>query len=60
MIHRFLTIAETAHILTKMSKKENFYLRTQTRTDGAGLVCAETSDKGATLIKNKGFKVYFY
>lgn len=60
MIHRFLTTAETAHTLTTMGKREHFYFRPLTQTDQAGLVCCETTDRGATLIKNKGFKVNFY
>ena len=57
MVHRFTTTAETAHMLTKTSKKENFYFRTLTRTDHIDKVECETTEPGFKYINENDIPV---
>lgn len=57
MVHRFTTTPETAHMLTKTSKKERFYFRTLTRTDKIEKVECETTEPGFEYINNNNINV---
>lgn len=50
MVHRFYATPETAHKLTKESKRNHFYFRTLTRTDDIDSVYCETTDLGLDYI----------
>ena len=57
MVHRFTTTPETAHMLTKQSKKENFYFKTLTRTDNTVHVACETTEPGIEYINKNNINV---
>ena len=57
MTHRFTTTPETAHMLTKTSKKEKFYFRTLTCTDRTDTVTCETTEPGLEYIKENNINV---
>lgn len=59
MIHRFKTTSETAHRLTKESKKQGFYFKTLTRTTKIEEVVCETTEPGYEYIQENNIKAKF-
>lgn len=59
MVHRFYAKPETAHMLTKESKKNHFYFRTLTRTDNTESVYCETTDPGLEYINDNDIDVSY-
>lgn len=48
---------EGAHFLTKLSKKENFYFRTLTRTDNTEYVIVAIDERGIDSMKRKNLHI---
>lgn len=60
MVHKFTTNPETAHQLTKLSKKEGFYFKSLTRTTNIEKVVCEVTETGYDFINDNGIEVDFY
>lgn len=54
---RFYTNPETAHMLTKKSKKNGFYFRTLSRTDNVEMVPCEVTEQGYQYMVNNTIKI---
>lgn len=60
MVHKFTTNPETAHQLTKLSKKHDFYFKSLTRTTNIEKVVCEVTEIGYDFINENGIEVDFY
>ena len=60
MVHKFTTNPETAHQLTKLSKKHGFYFKSLTRTTNIDKVVCEVTETGYDFINDNGIEVDFY
>lgn len=57
MANRFFADPATAHELTALKRKHNFFFRTLTRTDNIARVYCETSNPGREFIIASNIKV---
>jgi hypothetical protein len=57
MVHRFTTTPETAHLLTKESKKHKFFFRILTRTSHTDKVFCEVTKSGFEYINSNHIEV---
>lgn len=60
MVHKFTANPETAHQLTKLSKKHGFYFKSLTRTTNIEKVVCEVTATGYDFINDNGIEVDFY